>query len=476
VLGAASLLTLVTLAGLITGFAREWLLVASWGAGARTDAFVIAMFIPEAVRGILAAGVLTSAAMALWQARDGQQRATWFSQLSQLMGLGSVGLAVCISMGAPWLIRGMGPGLPDPALRDTASALSILAWSLPGLVLQAWWAMPRQAAGHFLLAGMGSLLYNLPAMIYLLWQRGLANEGALSWAFVLGSVAMGLIMLPSAWRSGLRLVPLRGSRVAAVELGRKLAPLLGSAAAGQGLMLLERIVASYLGEGVVTAVNLARKLINLPLIALQSLNQVLLSLMSRSEAERTTLLRRGLSAVTVVSLPAALGLMLGAPALVSMLFPKVQGTTVVVPLLAGYAAILVLAGWNTLLARYHYAEGDTQGPVSAELRGSLLQTLTLVPLAWLAGSMGIVWALLLGTLLTGRLLLQVPALRQGLGLRQQALMSALWLSLTWLGLRPHLSVDPIWQLAEAALTATVCLVAMALWLRPWKPSAAYEIR
>lgn len=36
---------------------------------------------------------------------------------------------------------------------------------------------------------------------------------------------------------------------------------------GQGLTLLERMMASYLGEGVVTAVNRARKLINLPLIA-----------------------------------------------------------------------------------------------------------------------------------------------------------------------------------------------------------------
>ena len=36
-------------------------------------------------------------------------------------------------------------------------------------------------------------------------------------------------------------------------------------------------MASLLGEGAVTWVNLARKLMNLPLIALMSLNQVLLS-------------------------------------------------------------------------------------------------------------------------------------------------------------------------------------------------------
>ena len=76
----------------------------------------------------------------------------------------------------------------------------------------------------------------------------------------------------------------------------------------------------------------------------------------------------------------------------------------------------MLAGWNTLLARYHYAEGDTRGPVLAELRGSLLQAVSLPLLAWAFGSLGIVWALLLGTLLTERLLLNVPALRAGLGL------------------------------------------------------------
>lgn len=467
-LGAASLLTLVTLGGLIAGFGREWLLVASWGAGARTDAFVIAMFVPEAVRAILAAGLLTSAALPLWQARPTDQQRHWFSQLSLVFALCSVVLAACVSLASPWLVHLMGPGLPLAQRHETEASLTILAWSLPGMVLQAWWAVPRQAAGHFLLAGMGSLLYNLPAMLYLLAYRSQAHETALCWAFVSGSALMGLIMLPSALRGGLRLVPLHGSQIALRELALKLGPLLGSALAGQGLTLLERIVASYLGEGVVTAVNLARKLINLPLIALQSLNQVLLSLMSRSEAERVALLRKGLSAVTIVSLPAAVGLMLGSPALVAMLFPKVQGTTVVVPLLAGYAAILVLAGWNTLLARYHYAEGDTRGPVVSELRGSLLQAVALAPLAWLAGSLGIVWALLLGTLLTGQLLLRVPALRQGLGLIPQAMVSAAWLLVTWFVLRPHLADAPVWQLGEAVLLGAVCLVFMAAWLRPWR--------
>ena len=166
-LGAASLLTLVTLGGLVAGFAREWLLVASWGASARTDAYVIAMFLPEAVRGMLAAGVFTSSALALWQGREVAQRGPWFSQINAGLTLISVALSLAFALGAPLWVHLMAPGLADAQQGVTQRSLAILAWCLPGVVLQAWWAVPRHAGGHFLLAGTASLLYNLPALAYL---------------------------------------------------------------------------------------------------------------------------------------------------------------------------------------------------------------------------------------------------------------------------------------------------------------------
>ncbi|MCD5364601.1 hypothetical protein LQT98_23290, partial [Chromobacterium aquaticum] len=64
--GPAALLTLATLSGLLAGFAREWLLVAAWGAGGRSDAFLVAMFLPEALRTLLAGGLLSAALLPLW--------------------------------------------------------------------------------------------------------------------------------------------------------------------------------------------------------------------------------------------------------------------------------------------------------------------------------------------------------------------------------------------------------------------------
>ena len=58
-LGASGALTLVTVAGLAAGLGREWLLVHNWGAGARTDAFLVALFLPEAIRMMLGGGLLS---------------------------------------------------------------------------------------------------------------------------------------------------------------------------------------------------------------------------------------------------------------------------------------------------------------------------------------------------------------------------------------------------------------------------------
>jgi len=466
--GVASLLTIVTLAGLVAGFAREWLLVAHWGAGARTDAFLIAMFLPEAVRTMLAAGVLSSAALSLWQGRNAEQRVAWLGQMTLALGALGVALSLVLSFGAPLWVRLMGPGLNEVQQAAAQTALAGLVWSLPGLLMQALWAVPLQAQGRFLLAGWGSLLYNLPAIAYMVALRAQSTESGLAWSFVVGSVAMAAAMVPAVWREGLRPVHLRWAASPLRELGRQLAPLLGSAFAGQGLLLLERIAASYLGEGVVTVLNLARKLVNLPLIALMSLNQVLLSLMSRTEAPRVALLRRGMATVTMVSLPAAIGLMLSAPALVALLFPKVQGAILLAPILGGYAAMLLLAGWITMLARYNYADGNTRLPLACELWGAAAQALTLPLLAWAFGAMGIVLSLLLSLLITGWLLVRRNGLQGRLGLLPQGLAALVMLAVGGGLVLPLMPAAVLPRLLDSAAAGGVCLLLLGAWLRPWR--------
>jgi len=193
--GSTLWLTLATLAGLVAGFAREWLLVAAWGAGSRSDGFLVAVFLPEALRMTLAAGLLAAAALPLYQQRDGQRQQAWLASLSpRLLGVG-LGLFALLALGAPLWVRLIGPGL-DAAAHDQAAAnLRWLAACAPGLVMHGLFSIPLQARQRFVLPGLGSLLFNLPPVLYLFIQGTASDSQELALCFFAGSVLMCLPLL-----------------------------------------------------------------------------------------------------------------------------------------------------------------------------------------------------------------------------------------------------------------------------------------
>src|SRR3989344_5519643 len=440
-LGASGALTLVTVAGLAAGLGREWLLVANWGAGARTDAFLVALFLPEAIRMMIGGGLLSSAAMAWWQALPAHERPAQLSRFT--FGMASVGavLAALCWLARDGLLRLIGPGLDAAHLVAAEQALSVLACSLPAVVCLAW--LGRDC-----------------------------TETAVAWSFVGGAVFSALILLPDVRRMGLRWRELRWSGALMRQMGAQVAPLLGSALTGQGVALLERIVASYLGDGVITLLNLARKLANLPLVALTAVSQVLLGLMSRGQAaDRDPLLRQGLAASTLITTPAALGLLMSAPALVALLFPGVTGTERLAPLLGWYAVALVIAGWNALLARYCHAAGDTRLPFACDLAGSLAQAVAMPLLAWAFGLMGLAAATLIGVTVTGAMLLHHNGLWPRVNLVRLRLVSGPAL-VGGRGGPATPPAEPLGRPAVATAAGVLCLGLVAAVLRPWRPSAA----
>lgn len=465
--GSTLWLTIATLAGLVAGFAREWLLVAAWGAGSRSDGFLVAVFLPEALRMTLAAGLLAAAALPLYQQRDPHRQQAWLASLSpRLLGVGLALFAV-LALGAPLWVRLIGPGLDVAAHAEAAANLRWLAACAPGLVMHGLFSIPLQARQRFVLPGLGSLLFNLPPVLYLFIRGSSSDSAELAMSFFAGSVLMCLPLLVPVWSFGWRPWQISGDPLAGRELLGRIGPLLASNVASQGLALLERLIASYLGEGAVTWVNLARKLINLPLIALMSLNQVLLGMMSGEQGQqRLALLRRGLDAATLLSLPAAFGLIGASPTLIHLLMPAQSVDGPLPALLAWFATPLVFGAWNAMLARYAYASGDTRLPLNCELLGSLVNAALLVVLPYCIGLPGIALAALGGVVVTNLLLMHRQQLLGQLGWPLQWGLSGVLLGVAALALHP-LHNDG-WQLGLSSLAGALVLVGLGLWLKPWK--------
>ncbi|WP_286741873.1 lipid II flippase MurJ [Aquabacterium sp. UBA2148] len=192
--------------------------------------------------------------------------------------------------------------------------------------------------------------------------------------------------------------------------------------------------------------------------------------MSRGQAaDREPLLRQGLAASTLITTPAALGLLMSAPALVALLFPGVTGTDRLAPLLGWYAVALVIAGWNALLARYCHAAGDTRLPFACDLAGSLAQAIAMPLLAWAFGLMGLAAATLIGVAVTGAMLLHHNGLWPRVDLVRLVLVSALPLAAGGLSLG-SLPAEPALRLAAATAAGLLCLGLVAAVLRPWRQS------
>lgn len=460
-------LTLATVLGLVAGFAREWLLVAAWGAGARTDAFLVAMFLPEAVRMMLAGGVLASAALPMYRMLGVRDRGDWlFTQMSALAVIGVLA-AVTLYLAASWWVRLVGPGLEPAASRSAASLLQMLAWTLPLLLLHALVAVVLQARERFVLVGLASLLYNAPAVACLAF-RGYAIDGTdLASAFIAGAVLMLAGVLPAAWSDGWRIWRGHWRSEYFTSLCRKVGALLLSASASQGLALLERMCASWLGEGAITVVNLARKLVSLPLVALMSLNQVALARMSAhaDNAEgRMQVLRVGLIATAAMVVPAATGLVGAAPTLVAWFLPHGMANGPLPMMLAWFAGVIVFGAWNALLARYAYAGGDTALPTRCELLGSAVNAIALIVLSRACGLPGIALAAILGCLATGGLLLRAYRLPKIARTASVLALAMVPLALAALLLYP-LRDKPMWQFALACVHSLLWLGLYAMWLR-----------
>lgn len=464
---SALLLTFATFAGLALGFAREWLLIDAWGAGHQSDSFLLALFLPEALRMTLAAGILSAAALPLYQQLVPTERSKWLNAFAGCLLLAGVLLSLILSLLAPGWISLIGPGLEVGAKAAAVKDFQLLMWCVPLFFLHAVFTVVLQAQQRYILAGLGSFLFNLFPVCWLLIAGSAVTSKDLALSFFIGSIAMLVVVLPSGVALGWRPWLLRGALAVGRELWGKLGPLLLSNFASHALTILERAVASMLGEGMITWVNLARKLINLPLIALMALNQVLLSMLStRLIEQRLLLLQQGLALTSCFALAAAVGLVAISPTLSVMMFQQMGDVSSLALLLAWFAVPLAFGAWNPLLARFAYADGNTRLPLRCELTGSAINAAALCVFPVFFGAVGIALAAVCGVAVTAFLLLKKQSLLNNLPWKLQSTLSFFALSAIAYVIYPMPVGMP--QFIFGMVAACVFFVLAALLYKPWK--------
>lgn len=317
----------------LSGLARDLAIAVQFGAGGLTDLFFIAFRLPNMLRQLFAEGAFSRVfvpVLSEYSVNKSPEELRDFA--SRALGSLSFWALVAAVIGyllAPALVLAFAPGL---AGQDEPFALAseLARITFPYIALVAWLGFAGSllnAHQHFLAPASAPIVLNCTLIAAALWGGAVFAQPilALAWGVIIGGILQLLLQLPFLAHKRL-LVPPRRPR--GHEGVAKVMRLMGPSALGgstyQLAIWIDTALASFLAAGSITWLHYGQRMIGVPLgivgVAIATVALPRLALQHSRGGNASASLSEGLRLGLFFSLPAALALMLLAPAVMTTLF------------------------------------------------------------------------------------------------------------------------------------------------------------
>ncbi len=367
---------LATLLSMVLGFAREVVNARYYGERWELDAFLVAAILPTLVFGVFN-GALVSALVPIFSGyfASGKNEEAWrlsSTVINALVIVLSV-LALGAWIAAPWLVRLVATGFPPPEAGVTVVMTRVLmptivATSIAGVV-QAL----LNAQRSYRAASLQGAAVNLCTIVFILLFFHAYGIYALVFGTAFGLFAQLLVQLPSYLRRCQYRFVLDLHHPGLRGLGMILGPVIVGSAVGQVNLLFDKYFASTLPPGNIAAMQYATKVVGFPqqLFAVAIATVIFPILSAQFARSELTSLRNtasaGLRITSLITIPAAFGLIALARPIISVLFERGAFTSGDVIRTAGamqfYAVGLLGLAASIVLTRCFFAMHDSKTPV-----------------------------------------------------------------------------------------------------------------
>lgn len=335
---AAGVVAIAVMCSRVLGLIREQVFAALFGGGRVMDAFTIAFRVPNFLRDMFAEGALSTAFVTTFSrtiATDGEA-AAW-KLANKVATLTAVVLSALCLIGialAPYIIAFTAPGF-DPEKAALTVWLARVMYPFILLVSLAALVMGMLNARHvFGVPAMASSFFNLGSIVggaTIGWwidpHFGERAATGLAIGTLIGGALQLVVQMPSLFRLGFRLRPDFRWRDAGVQaILRLMGPAVIAASSVQVNVLVNSIYASHLADGSVFSLQVAFRLMQLPLGMFGvTLGTVSLPVLARLVASGNvpqfrSELARSLRLVFLLTIPSTIGLMVLAEPIVSLLY------------------------------------------------------------------------------------------------------------------------------------------------------------
>jgi len=329
---AAGIVLLLNLLSRVLGFVRDASIAARFGAGTATDAYLVAYTIPYFLQTILGMAFVTVMVPVVtnYLVKDERDQGwavasavgNWTALLMLSLALAGIGLA-------PWLVKFMAPGFTDQVYTLTVKLTRIMFLSLPFMATGMLVSGILNAGYIFTSPALAPTASNLVIIATVLLAGNIFGITGLAVGTVISFVAYLVIQLPDLPRLKFRYTRRLMPRHQAVQkIGCHLLPVCFSLAVVQLYLAINRIFASQLAPGSITALDFGNRLVALPLgVFVASVTTAIFPSLAEQAArenrhEMAHLINRGLGLVALTILPAAVGLIVLREPLVQLAFQR----------------------------------------------------------------------------------------------------------------------------------------------------------
>ncbi|MBN1475573.1 murein biosynthesis integral membrane protein MurJ [Candidatus Sumerlaeota bacterium] len=386
ILGAAGIVSGITLLSRVLGVVRDGFLTRALGHGWLHDTFLLAFEAPNLLRRVLGEGSLSAYIVPIFtdfRTKQGEARGWRFANNALLTMTVYTGILTILGwFAAEWIFVAFGGA--EALIHDKPEVLSLgthlVRIMIPFMMLLAIAAMMMgllHTLGHFVTPALGSIVLNV-VLIGVCWVGMGWDPHRITTALAWGVVAAGglriALMIPSLVKRGWRWRPVFQPRSdGMMRLYAMMVPATAGMAIAHVNIIVDKFLARWIEDGCVVYLNYANHLVQFPLaIFAGALATAILPTLARrmSEHDRAGLQRTmnsSLRLMLLIFLPATAGLIALRLPIVSVIFEgrafDATGSRQMAWALMFYAVGLVAFAGVRILLPLYYARQDLRTPL-----------------------------------------------------------------------------------------------------------------
>ena len=405
----------MTLLSRFTGLARESIKATAFGAGTSMDAFEAAFRLPNLLRRMFAEGAFSQAfvpIVAEYHRRRGEAETRGLvARVAGLLALVLIVISVVGIVAAPWLVYLLASGFAKTPgkLELTTQMIRIMFPYILFISLTSLAAGVLNVYHRFAMPAFTPVLLNLAVIGAAIFLAPYCDPPvvALAWGVAIGGVAQLVFQLRPLAKIAMLARPRIDWRDPGVRrVLRAMGPAVVGVSAAQISALINTQFAAWLGDGRISWITYADRLMEFPSALLGvALGTVLLPSLAKHHSdanpgEYSALLDWGLRLACLLSLPAAVALWLLALPMVSTLYQygkfSINDALQTRDALLGYSVGLLGIILVKILAPGFYARQMMKTPVKVAFATVLVTQAVALTLMWRIGHAGLTLATSIG--------------------------------------------------------------------------------